>query len=234
MAQANQSWFGLEIESSTYTNIFTVRLSPYLRRRCRHTKITGMFYITRPSSSEIDEQLAAIASDTFSYSAVGATRELSPPEGYIVDHNRELLGRGRDTFEKARQAIREWKMFEIPGLRLFYPDTPIEPRRNVALRADHLGFHSLNFCRIAYVIDEPDRFGFAYGTLSQHAESGEERFSIEHHPDTGEVWYDIYAFSRPGNVLIKVGYPYARYRQKQFAVESKAAMKRAVKLTGSY
>jgi uncharacterized protein (UPF0548 family) len=79
-----------------------------------------------------------------------------------------------------------------------------------------------------YVIDEPDRFGFAYGTLPQHAESGEERFSVEYHPDTDEVWYDIYAFSRPGNFLIRLGYPYARWRQKQFAVESKAAMLRAV------
>jgi uncharacterized protein (UPF0548 family) len=124
--------------------------------------------------------------------------------------------------------VRRWKMFDIAGLKLVNDDTPIEAGQNVALLAEHLGFYSLNFCRVVYVIDEPDRFGFAYGTLSQHAESGEERFTVEYQPETNEVWYDVYAFSRPGNFLVKLGYPYARWRQKQFAVESKAAMKRAV------
>jgi uncharacterized protein (UPF0548 family) len=187
-----------------------------------------MFYLSDPSKAEIDSRLNDVISDTFSYTAVGATRGPDPPKGHIVDHNRQFLGLGRDVFERAKQAIRDWRMFDIPGLKLFYPDTPIEAGQNVALLADHLGFHSLNFCRIVYVIDEPDRFGFAYGTLPQHAESGEERFSVEYHPDTDEVWYDIYAFSRPGNFLIRLGYPYARWRQKQFAVESKAAMLRAV------
>jgi uncharacterized protein (UPF0548 family) len=77
------------------------------------------------------------------------------------------------------------------------------------------------------VIDEPERFGFAYGTLSQHAEGGEERFTVEYHRQSDEVWYDIYAFSRPGHFLVRLGYPYARYLQKRFAVTSKAAMLRA-------
>ena len=119
-------------------------------------------------------------------------------------------------------------MFEVPGLKLYSPKTPIVAGNNVALVAEHLGIYSLNFCRIVYVLDEPDRFGFAYGTLRQHAESGEERFTVEYHTDTGEVWYDIYAFSRPGNFFVWFGYPYARYRQGQFAVGSKAAMLNAV------
>lgn len=187
-----------------------------------------MFLLTRPSIADIENFLVDRKSDVFSYPAVGATREPSPPTGYDVDHNRQLLGRGHEVFERAKQAIRRWKMFEISGIKLFPNDTPIEPNRNVAIFADHLGFHSLNSCRIVYVIDEPVRFGFAYGTLTEHAESGEERFSVEYHPDTNEVWYDIYAFSRPGNLLISLGYPYARYRQKQFAVGSKAAMLDAV------
>jgi uncharacterized protein (UPF0548 family) len=116
----------------------------------------------------------------------------------------------------------------VPGLKLIHDDTPIEPGRNVALLASHLRFYSVGSCRIVYVIDEPDRFGFAYGTLSRHAESGEERFTVEYHAKTGEVWYDIYAFSRPGHWMVRLGYPYARYLQTNFAVASKAAMKRAV------
>ena len=48
----------------------------------------------------------------------------------------------------------------------------------MAVLARSLGLWWLNACRIVCVIDE-DRpvtgFGFAYGTLPDHAESGEER-----------------------------------------------------------
>jgi uncharacterized protein (UPF0548 family) len=33
------------------------------------------------------------------------------------------------------------------------------------------------------VIEEPRRYGFAYGTLAEHAESVEERFVLEWHVD---------------------------------------------------
>jgi len=186
-----------------------------------------MFHFTRPSQTEIDQFLNSLRSDSFSYLHVGATRDSARPDGYVVDHNRQLLGNGLKTFERAKQAVREWKMFEVPGLKLIHNDTPIEPGRDVAVLANHLGFYSLSSCRVVYVIDEPGRFGFAYGTLSQHAESGEERFTVEYHRQSDEVWYDIYAFSRPGHFLVRLGYPYARYLQKRFAVTSKAAMLRA-------
>ena len=72
------------------------------------------------------------------------------------------------------------------------------------MRARHFGFWSLNACRIVYTIDEEGpvvRFGFAYGTLPDHAEQGEERFSVEWHHEDGTVWYDILAFSRPNHPL---------------------------------
>jgi uncharacterized protein (UPF0548 family) len=79
-----------------------------------------------------------------------------------------------------------------------------------------------------YVVDDPRQFGFAYGTLREHVEIGEESFMVELHPDTGEVWYDIHAFSRPGHPLVKLGYPFGRYLQRQFARGSKESMRRAV------
>lgn len=189
-----------------------------------------MFLLAKPNPTEIDEFLKQREPDKFSYPSVGATR-YEPPSGYNVDHNRQLLGHGRDDFEKAKEAIRNWKMFEVPGLQLTDPETPIEPGRNVALLAHHLGFWSLSSCRIVYILDEEDRFGFGYGTLTEHAETGEERFTVEFHRETGEVWYDIFAFSRPGHLLVKLGYPYGRYLQRRFAVGSKAAMLRALYLT---
>jgi len=75
------------------------------------------------------------------------------------------------------------------------------------------------------------RFGFAYGTLEEHAESGEERFTVEWNRDEDKVWYDILAFSRPRQMLAKLGYPLSRLLQKRFAEGSKAAMVQTVSQT---
>ena len=72
------------------------------------------------------------------------------------------------------------------------------------------------------------RFGFAYGTLPDHAERGEERFMIEWLADDS-VWYDIYAFSRPQKAIVKLGLPLARRLQKRFGGESLAVMKEAAR-----
>lgn len=55
-------------------------------------------------------------------------------------------------------------------------------------------------CRVVYVLDEPQRRGFAYGTLPGHAERGEEAFLVDRHDD-GSVWITIRAFSRPANAF---------------------------------
>ncbi|MEP7002314.1 MAG: DUF1990 family protein [bacterium] len=72
----------------------------------------------------------------------------------------------------------------------------------------HYGFWSLNGCRSVYVVngdnidvDGARRVAFAYGTLPKHGEIGEERFSVEWYPTDDRVWFGMYAFSRPGNIL---------------------------------
>ena len=72
------------------------------------------------------------------------------------------------------------------------------------------------------------RFGFAYGTLPDHAGSGEERFLVEWDRKDDSVWYGILAFSRPRHLLARIGYPWVRRVQKRFGRESAAVMRRAV------
>jgi uncharacterized protein (UPF0548 family) len=72
------------------------------------------------------------------------------------------------------------------------------------------------------------RFGLAWGTLPDHAASGEERFLLEWDRDERGVWYDILAFSRPRHPLARLGYPWVRRIQRHFGRESAAAMRRAV------
>jgi len=52
--------------------------------------------------------------------------------------------------------------------------------------------------RIVYVIDDPNRVGFAYGTLHGHPESGEEAFILEHRDDDS-VWLTVRSFARPAS-----------------------------------
>ncbi len=106
-------------------------------------------------------------------------------------------------------------------------DHPHRGRCDVAISVEHFGFHSLNAARIVYVVDDDGpicRYGFAYGTLTEHAERGEERFTVEWNRSEGSVWYAILAFSRPQKALAKLGYPMSRTLQRRFAEASKAAM----------
>ncbi|MEO6941858.1 MAG: DUF1990 domain-containing protein [Terrimesophilobacter sp.] len=70
-------------------------------------------------------------------------------------------------------------------------------------------------CRVIYVIDEPNRKGFAYGTLPGHPESGEESFIVDR-TDDGSVWLTIRAFSRPSSWQWWAVYPVLRLVQAMF------------------
>ena len=188
----------------------------------------AVLLFSKPSPQRIREFVFAQENETFSYPDVGAPRAQAP-SGYVVDHNRVQLGNGPDTFERAKRGINTWKMFDIPWLALCWPDSPIEAGTTVAVLVSHLRFWSLNGCRIVYVMQErhaTETYGFAYGTLRQHGEMGEERFTVEFNHTDQSVWYDIYAFSRP-HLLPRLVYPFTRTLQKRFARDSLQAMLRA-------
>ena len=188
-----------------------------------------MFLVKQPSDAQIREFISSQSERPFSYAEVGASRD-GQVTGYNIDHNRIKLGMGEATFARAVAALRSWQHFELGWARILPSETPIEVGATVAVLARPFGIWSLNACRIVYVIEDHDqevtRFGFAYGTLPDHAECGEERFSIEWHANDDSVWYDILAFSRP-NLLARIGYPFTRRLQKKFARDSLAAMVRA-------
>jgi len=188
-----------------------------------------MFLRTRPTDEEIAAFIAEQEKQPFSYADVGASRT-TPPANHIVDHNRVDLGRGAATFARAVAAVRRWVTFEIEAIQLCWPDAPIAAGTTVAILAGVVGAWSLNACRIVYTVDTPNRFGFAYGTLPEHAVCGEERFLVEWDCATDVVSYDILAFSRPSGVLMGLARPLLRREQHRFAAGSKAAMQKAVEL----
>ena len=68
-------------------------------------------------------------------------------------------------------------------------------------------------CRIVTVVDRQTRWGFAYGTLPGHPEQGEEAFIVSMAADQS-VRFEIEAFSRPGDPLVKLSGPIGRAMQK--------------------
>jgi len=193
--------------------------------------ISRMFLVQRPDDAAIVRFLDGQRHQPFSYPDIGATRSV-PPSGYNIDHNRIRLGDGREAFVRAVDALRHWKMFDLGWVTLVPADAPITEGTCVAILVRHFGFWSLNASKIVYVDgdgDTEDRFAFAYGTLPGHVERGEERFSVEYHPEDNSVWYDLFAFSRPQNLLATIGYPISRRLQRRFARDSLRAMEDAVK-----
>lgn len=194
-----------------------------------------MFLAKKPTPARVRELIAAQNNVALSYPEIGATRT-TPPPGYTVDHNRVQLGSSEDTFKQAVAAIRSWKQFDLGWVEAVPNATPIELNAAVGVLARHFGFWSLNISRIVYLIDEQgpvEKFGFAYGTLASHVERGEERFTIEWHRDDDSVWYDILAFSRPNQFMIRLSRPLARRLQKRFAKDSMKAMTAAVRDEGA-
>jgi uncharacterized protein (UPF0548 family) len=189
-----------------------------------------MLFLRRPTAEAIRSFLASQARLDLTYSAVGATTT-SPPAGYVVDHTRMRLGAGEKVFTAAKVALERWQQFRLGWLEASPKDTPIKEGQVVAILARSIGLWWLNACRIVAVVNEDGpvkRFGFAYGTLPNHAGSGEERFLVEWDQEDDSVWYDILAFSRPRHFLAWLGYPWVRRVQKQFGRESAAVMRRTV------
>ena len=91
-----------------------------------------------------------------------------------------------------------------------------------------LGWKALSLripVRVVYVVDEPTRRGFAYGTLPGHPESGEEAFVVERRDDDS-VWLTIRAFSRPAAPWLWLGYPVLRLLQAIFTSRYEHALTR--------
>jgi len=182
-----------------------------------------MFMLREPSDADVARFIASQRDLPFTYAEVGATNA-TPPAGYNVDHNRIQLGSGEATYRSAVDALKKWRHFELGWVAIVPAGVVLEVGATVAVKARAFGTWSLNASRVVYVIDESRRFGFAYGTLPDHVEKGEERFLIEWLPDDS-VWYGILAFSRPQHPLVKLSAPLARRLQHQFARASLSRMK---------
>lgn len=205
-----------------------------------------MFSIRKPTAQQIDNLLTSSNAAEFTYDGIGSTSAFpSPnlpgpftgaesrlPSGYRVDHNWVKLGDGEAAYEWAKNALRQWQMFNLSWVQICWHSAmgqrlSIADGTMVGVLASR-PFWSLNPCRIVYTVDESDekgwRSGFGYGTLAGHLAKGEERFQVVWNRMDNSVCYEILAFSKPNHPLAILGYPIVRHFQRRFARDSKAAM----------
>jgi uncharacterized protein (UPF0548 family) len=180
-----------------------------------------MFKLSKPTDQDIAEYLEAHRQLQFTYPEQGMTRQDVPQVGYVRDHNRVHLGTGSSLYMESKAALRRWQQFELGWVRVRTNNAPLKPDETVCLQVHFAFLWKLFACTSSPI----KKFGFAYGTLPGHPESGEERFLIEWNSIDDSVWYDILAYSQPGNFAVALGYPFSRLMQKRFARESMASMK---------
>lgn len=149
----------------------------------------------------------------FTYEEVGATRDPNEHPGDAVTLvERAELG-DESVFERAAAFVLGFGMQRSAGFEVISDHPVAREGADVTLRARFGPVRIVAPTRVVYVIDEPDRRGFAYGTLPGHPESGEEVFLIER--SGGSTRVEVRAFSRPGRWFTRLGAPVSRRVQRR-------------------
>jgi uncharacterized protein (UPF0548 family) len=148
---------------------------------------------------------------SLTYPEVGATAgEL--PSGYQHLHASREVGTGRELFEQCAEVVMTWGVQHGAGLLVVPGGRVVDgAEQRITLRFGPI--RTTAPCRVVYVVDEPDRRGFAYGTVTGHPECGEESFVVSM-DDEGLVRFDVTAFSRPARWFSRLGGPVTRAVQR--------------------
>lgn len=157
-----------------------------------------------------------------SYTQRAATRG-DFPEGFNHDRNEVAIGSGEATWQAAKLAMQRWQHYPASWTRVKTFLKGIQPNDTAGVYFRLFGLWWANHCRILYLNDREEEWGFAYGTLTRHVECGEEYFYIRR-DTTGKIFYGIQAFSKPNYWFVWLGYPLARFFQRRFVKQSLAIM----------
>ena len=186
-----------------------------------------MFLLRRPSVAILNGILASARGRKPTYEAVGATRRDERPGGYRHDRYELTVGTGPEAWERAVEGLTQWVAHSGAGARVFPSDAPLVEGETLLVVLTQGPITVVAPCRIVYVIDEPSRFGFAYGTLPGHPEQGEEAFVVEA-TRGGAITFTVSAFSHPRELVAKVGGPASRAIQRRVTEKYLVALRRYV------
>lgn len=142
---------------------------------------TGGIVVGRPSHERLEAMLVAARSSALTYDHVGST--LDDASTRPAHQQSLVLGSGPACFTSAVDGLRAWACHDGIGASVHPSDAPLVVDSTVLVVLPAGPFAIVVPNRIVVVVDEPDRFGFAYGTLEGHQERGEESFLVERRQD---------------------------------------------------
>ncbi len=175
-------------------------------------------------SGRLGELLSTYVDRSFTYPEVGATAT-RPPDGYRLLQRRAIIGSGDAAFERAAHALMAWRMHEAAGLAVAAGGSTASTGQTALLGLGR-PLSLVIPCRVAYLVEEPQRRVLATGTVSGHPLTGEEAFTVTI-DDGGAVSVQILSFSRPANPLVSAGGPFVRLGQSMAATRYIRALARA-------
>lgn len=152
------------------------------------------------------------AEPTYEHTGAALTGEL--PTGFRHDHYTTVLGSGENTFQRAVEGLQTWQAHLLPFVRVVPSGAEIRSGATVIVLLGPSRLAIAAPCRIVAVVNEPSRWGFAYGSLPGHPEQGEEAFVVSITED-GTVLFDVTGFSRPTDFLLRLSGPLGRALQQR-------------------
>lgn len=139
---------------------------------------SGHIRFGRPRQVQLDQLLERARSSVLTYDHIGSTLAGADPRR-AVRRRSLVLGHGPQALRSAALGLRRWSCHEGIGATVHPAGAPIEVGSSL-LVVLHIGPVTVVVPnRVVTVVDEPTRFGFAYGTLDGHQERGEESFVAE-------------------------------------------------------
>jgi uncharacterized protein (UPF0548 family) len=165
-------------------------------------------HVPHPAGPELDRLLTQARQAELTYDYVGAMVAPGGPRP-SERRGRVELGRGDQAFAKAVEALRTWQAHQGIGASIHPAGAPIELDETVLVVLRAGPFAVVAPDRLVAVIDEPGRFGFAYGTLTGHPETGEESYLVEQ-AESGLVTLTIRVDARPGTLPARLAGPIVR------------------------
>jgi uncharacterized protein (UPF0548 family) len=159
-------------------------------------------------------ELNVFRSSDLTYAEVGASEFLPLPSGY--SHLRYRLDLGAVSFDAAAEAIETFALHRAAHVRMVTDAPRAEPGVRVTAVVGLGRLRMVAPCEVVAVFADPDRRGFAYGTLAGHPERGEEAFLVTRSAG-GSVVFEVRAFSAPARWYAKVGSPLVPVFQRLYA-----------------
>jgi uncharacterized protein (UPF0548 family) len=154
------------------------------------------------------------------YSPAGVTRPeddawTTPPSGFRVYERTVRVGQGQELWESAASAVMEWGVKTRSGFTVQGHDIRVRPGADHWIVAALGPFSVREPARVVAVVEQPDRCGFAYGTLEGHPVSGEEAFVVHRIPD-GTVFLTLRSLTRPPSGRWRLAYPAVLVAQRWY------------------